>query len=325
MNTDPISALLALLPPTARMITGSVFAMLAIVSSIVALTSKRDAPWAKTLRFISMLVHHDEPGTLKIPFTNIVLRVQADVAGPGVPGRSAPMGQRASGRGNAGHAHRGPLVGAVVVTIVGPLVIAMLLHGCAGSTTNVGATSTVSTAPGGNVAWTVGVNVGITIAKQALPAVNTLIDQQPGIPADAKQRIDTGFRAANDSLDLARTAFNTYAESSTTANMCRVHFYIEQAITGALQSMALVRDAGVQIDPGALASAQAALGSLGAIADMLYPACASSGPPARHVPAMQRIHDALGSNVHSSAAIGLGALRIELASVYADDVLAGIL
>jgi hypothetical protein len=258
-----------------------VLSLICIASLIVGSTKKRDAWWAQLLRFFSAAVHTDEPGTLKIPGTNVVLGVDVKPAGPGVPPR-----------GNAGFARHGALVLAILMTVVAP--VALALMSCAGSQTNVGVNSTVSAAPGGDVAWTVGVNVGITIAKQALPAVQSIIDARPEIAPDVKQHIDQGFHTAGDSLDLARTSFNTYAEAPTVANLCRTHFFVEQAITGALQSLVLVRDLGVQISPTEIAAAQAAVGSLGAIADMIYPACASSGPPAQHVSAMERIHHALG-------------------------------
>lgn len=56
-----------------RAILESVFLLVATCSTIVGLTPKKDATWAKVLRIISGVVHPDEPGTLKLPFTNSVV------------------------------------------------------------------------------------------------------------------------------------------------------------------------------------------------------------------------------------------------------------
>ena len=75
--TDPISALLALLPPTVRVIVSSLLSLIVLASMIVGAlpVSSSKNPIVKFLRILSGLVHHDEDGTIKLPFSNYVIRV----------------------------------------------------------------------------------------------------------------------------------------------------------------------------------------------------------------------------------------------------------
>jgi len=75
--TDPVSALLALLPPTVRVVVSSILSLIVLASVIIGAlpTSSSKNPIVKALRFIGGLVHHDEDGTIKLPFSNYVIRV----------------------------------------------------------------------------------------------------------------------------------------------------------------------------------------------------------------------------------------------------------
>lgn len=81
-----LSALLALIPQPYRTIIDFIFSLIAVCSGIVALLpASAQKSWVvKTIRFISLLVHPDEDGTIKIPFTNIVLKIGAIKAAPAV-------------------------------------------------------------------------------------------------------------------------------------------------------------------------------------------------------------------------------------------------
>jgi len=92
MNQDPITAALALLPPTARMIVVALISLIAIASMITGLLppSAQGNIVVKTIRLISGVVHASEPGTFKIPFTNIVLGVTATTETPAAPPAAPP-------------------------------------------------------------------------------------------------------------------------------------------------------------------------------------------------------------------------------------------
>jgi hypothetical protein len=170
-------------------------------------------------------------------------------------------------------------------------VLLVAFSGCAGSTTTIGATSTVSTAPGGNVNWTVGVQVGINVARDVLPSAQAALDSDPALHPGARPAVDEGFRIALNALDMAQTALDTVSHPPSSAPaLCQVRFYVKQAITGALQALTIARDAGAQIDP----RVTAAIGSLAAISDMLLsPSCQSGNPPARHASDMEVVNAAL--------------------------------
>jgi hypothetical protein len=86
MNTiTPITAILALIPPKARAIVECVLSLITLASMIVAvLPASASKYWpVRVLRIVGALVHSDEPGTIKIPMTGIVLGVT--VKGPPPP------------------------------------------------------------------------------------------------------------------------------------------------------------------------------------------------------------------------------------------------
>jgi len=164
---------------------------------------------------------------------------------------------------------------------------------CAGSTTNVGGTVGVTPSPGG-VAWTVGVNIGINIAKDELPHLKSAIDARGDIGTQARQQIDHALDVAIAGLPVAQTAFNAVAQGAQGASVCLAHNELESAFTGAIQAMQLIRSLGIQLDSMLVATVTAAVGGLASYLDMLYPACASSGAPARHLSAQQQLRAALG-------------------------------
>lgn len=239
-------------------IAGLVYALACAIVALLPQGASKNA-FVAVLEFVSMLAHRDSPGTLKFPFT--------------------------SARTNRARPTRVPPLPTI-------LMLALGLFSCAGSTTSVG--GTISLTPNGT--WTAGINVGISIAREELPQIKRLVDARPDIAASVKTQIDHGFDVAADALPLAQTAFNAYAQTPTTPNLCLAHFYLEQALTGALQSMALVNDLGASVTAAEVAGANVAIGSLAAIIDMIYPACAASGPPTRHQSAQERVHAALGAH-----------------------------
>lgn len=167
------------------------------------------------------------------------------------------------------------------------------LLSCAGSTTTIGATNSVSMTPGGDVNWTLGVNIGISIARAALPAAQAALDGNPAVSVATRVSVDRGFRVAIDALPLAQDALNTFSHAPTNAAaLCQAHFYLEQALTGALQSIVIARDVGATVDP----TVASALGGIASAADMIFSGtCASSSAPpmARRVPAQERVRAAL--------------------------------
>jgi hypothetical protein len=72
-----IHALLMLLPPTVQPWVQALISLVFIATTIVGLTKRRDTWWAKALWYLSGLVHSDQPGTIKIPGTSIVIGVTA--------------------------------------------------------------------------------------------------------------------------------------------------------------------------------------------------------------------------------------------------------
>lgn len=77
---DPVTAihaLLAMLPAWLQPWVSLAISLITIANIVVGVTSKSTAPWAKVLRFVSGVVHADEPGTFKIPLTNVVIGVTA--------------------------------------------------------------------------------------------------------------------------------------------------------------------------------------------------------------------------------------------------------
>ena len=205
----------------------------------------------------------------------------ARVAGPGVPPR-----------GRSGFVSRRPMTILAIVFLVG-IPLSIVLHGCAGSTTNVGATSTITTSPGGDVSWTAGVNVAVSIARAAIPAAKAAFDASPSVRPDARATGDRVFQSAIDALPLASTALDTFTHAPTTQSKCRVHFYTEQALTAGLQAVTIARDAGAQLP----AELPAALGGLAAIDDALFPGCGISAPPARRISAQERVHAVFGAHL----------------------------
>lgn len=162
--------------------------------------------------------------------------------------------------------------------------------GCAGSTTTIGATSTVSASPG-DVAWTAGVNVTISIARAAIPAAKSVFDASPNVRPDARTIGDQVFQTAIDSLPLLQTALDTYTHAPTAENRCRIHFYIAQIITATLQGATIARDAGAQIPP----LLPIAVAGLATVADAIFPDCgtSSSAPPtARRTPYQETVRAA---------------------------------
>lgn len=170
------------------------------------------------------------------------------------------------------------------------LMLAFLIS-CAGAPTPGG---TVSVPPS-DVNWTLGIGIGISVARAALPAAQAALDSDPAISVATRAQIDAGFRASLDALPLAQTALNTFAHApSNTAALCQVHFYLEQALTGALQAIVIARDAGVIVDP----MVASAIGGIASAADMLLSSscAASSAPPmARRISAQERVRAALVS------------------------------
>lgn len=179
-----------------------------------------------------------------------------------------------------------------VIALASLLFIPIFANGCSGSQTNIGVTGGGTVSPTGDVSWTAGVNIGISLARGILPGIKSAIDAEPSIPAATKAQIDTGFNIGIDSLPLAQTAINTYVQAPTIENRCRIHFYIDQAITGFLQGITVARDGHATVDP----KAEVALSTLAALDDVIFPGCQSSGPPmARRAPAMLRVHAAFES------------------------------
>jgi len=150
--------------------------------------------------------------------------------------------------------------------------------------------STGSTTWNPNQGWTVSVEVGVAVARQILPGVQASLHQRPEIPPATRQAIDLGLQAASDGLALATTALQTYKQAPTVSNQCKVHFYVEQGITGLLGSLTLIRGAGVSVPP----DVAAAVGGLGPIVDMLWPGCQTDPGRVQHVSAQTRIQRTLG-------------------------------
>lgn len=160
-----------------------------------------------------------------------------------------------------------------------------LLLSCAGAPTPGG---TVSVPPS-NVNWTLGIGIGISVARAALPAAQAALDANPAISVATRSSIDAGFHAAIDALPLAQTALDTFSHAPTnTAALCQVHHYLEAALTGALQAIVVAKDAGATIDP----SVSSAIGGIASAADMLLSgSCASSSAPvhAQRISAQERV------------------------------------
>jgi hypothetical protein len=164
------------------------------------------------------------------------------------------------------------------------------LVSCAGTQTPGG-----TTLAGLDVNWTLGVGIGISVAQAALPAAQAALDGNPAITPATRAQIDIGFRAALDALPLATTALNTFSHAPTnTAALCQVHFYLEAALTGALQALVVAKDAGATIDP----MVSSAIGGIASAADMLFSsACASSAAPVhgRRISAQERVRSVMAS------------------------------
>jgi hypothetical protein len=185
------------------------------------------------------------------------------------------------------------LVGAVAAALMAAAFAAVLsLHGCSGVQVTGTAGGTITTSPGGD--WVASVEVGIQITRRVLPAAQAVIDARGDIPAATRAAIDQGFRVGADSLDLAITALQTYEQGRSTASQCQAHFYADQALTAILQALTLATDAGAAIDP----QVQAAVGGLGVVLDILFPACAGGGGDA---------------GVHARAAPGAAQRRVQAA------------
>lgn len=172
------------------------------------------------------------------------------------------------------------------------LLVSMLafLISCAGAPVPGG---TVSVPPS-DVNWTLGIGIGISVARGTLPAAQAALDGNPALSAATKAAVDAGFRAAIDSLPLAQTALDTFSHAPTnTAALCQVHFYLEAALTGALQAIVVARDAGATVDP----MVASAIGGIASAADMLFSAScsSSSGQPSmlRRLSAQERVRAAL--------------------------------
>jgi hypothetical protein len=87
---DPVTALhmlLAMLPASVQPWVSLVVSLITIANIVVGVTNKSAAPWAKVLRFVSGVVHADEPGTFKVPLTNITIGVTAASPPPAAPGK----------------------------------------------------------------------------------------------------------------------------------------------------------------------------------------------------------------------------------------------
>lgn len=264
-----------------------------LTSLVVAVTPERyrRARWYGWLLSVadrlSVLTHSDSPGTLKLPgiasaidprgpLVVEAVKVAADRSRPGFASpRSMALG----------------LLIALGLLVLAPIV--GLMHGCAGTHTTVGATSTVQTSPGGDLSWTVGLSVGVTVASAALPVAQAAADSL--VPPQARADVDRGFTIARDALPLVSTALDAYTSAPSVPAKCRVRAELDHVIDGALQGLTLARDAGAPA--AALAPAQASVGGLAAIADVLWPSCASSSGPAtqRHVSTLERVAHAFGA------------------------------
>ena len=167
--------------------------------------------------------------------------------------------------------------------------VGMLLLSCSGATTQLSVTGSASPGADGTT-WTAGVTLGITWAKNAIPAARALLDGSSLLTPAARAQVDTALTAAVGALGLAQSALADYLRFPTVANLCRVHAAVDDAVGLSLQAIALARNLGVTIDP----AFAAVVGSIGAIDDMLYPGCgAASSPPAARVTALERVRAAL--------------------------------
>lgn len=162
-------------------------------------------------------------------------------------------------------------------------------HGCgAGTTTTVGLNGSATPGVGG-ITWTGAVTIAISTAQAALPVAEAALDSNATIPAGTRASIDQAFRVAGDSLSIAARDVRAIGDASSIPSQCAVHNDVELAITNAIQGVHLASDAGAKVDP----MFSAALGGLGTVADMLWPNCAASGPPAERISAQRRISLAL--------------------------------
>lgn len=147
--------------------------------------------------------------------------------------------------------------------------VAVGLAGCSGTRLTVGGTGSVTTTPGGDTTWAVGVQVGIQFARRELPAVRTIVDAHTEIPAATRATVDRVMTVAYDSLDLASTALTAYIQHPDPAGQCATYGYVEAAFTGALQGLTLATDAGAPIPP----EVGAVVGGLATLDDVLFTNC----------------------------------------------------
>jgi hypothetical protein len=151
-------------------------------------------------------------------------------------------------------------------------VLSLMVMTCAGSTTSISSSGSVTTSPYGGVSWTGGINITISIARALLPGVAAYVDGRPDVPASIKPSVDEATHIALDSLGIVSTDLNALNQSSSPDQLCRVHTGLELAFTNALAVITIVRDANIPVDP----LWSSGIGGLAAAIDMLTPGCPGS-------------------------------------------------
>jgi hypothetical protein len=158
--------------------------------------------------------------------------------------------------------------------------------GCAGSQVQVGATG--GTGPGGQ-GWQVGVTIGITIARDAMPVARTAVDSS-GLAQPVKDHIDQALQLAADAIAGVSTVWTRYLQTQGAgqgSGYCAISGDIDAAVELTLEAFVAMRDAGLNI-PAQLPGAIQALGIIG---DEMFPACSDAGtspaPASRLRAAMQ--------------------------------------
>lgn len=250
MSMQPVSYLLGLLPPIPRTIAECLFSLIAVCSTIVGLTSKRDAAWAKALRLISGVVHPNEDGTIKIPFTTIVLGVTASTAPAAARKTTTP-----------------PLLILLVLAV---------LPSCSG-VQSISASGNVTDNPtSGDIS--AGIGVTITFAQVADGALQPFVAADSQLNATQKSQVETGLTDAHNVLSLLQDANNAYQRVASAANKCRLIAAVDAVINSRMDVITTLLGFAVPIPP----QAQAAIQAVGAMADSLLgvadPSCSSGAP-----------------------------------------------
>jgi hypothetical protein len=182
-------------------------------------------------------------------------------------------------------------------SFLGTLGVGAAAAGCPGTGVQVG--TTIGSGPGGQ-GWQAGVTIGITIAKEAIPAARTIVDGTTSIPATTRASIDTTLQTALDAMTAAETAWNTFVQVSSSDNQCAVSRAIDGAVNATLQAFVAMRDAGVTVP----AAFPGALQGIGLISDMLFPGCTTSSGSSSPTTAARRAHGATSGHVQHVLAGG---------------------